>query len=111
MKKNLFYALLLVFFATSCNRPSENMKNRQTESADIIGKPTIELTSDRMTPEVLWAFGQLSGNAISPDTQSILFGVKYYDIEQNKGNRELYTMALNGENFTQITKSRAWVFA
>ncbi len=105
MKRNLFYALLLVFFATSCNRPSENMKNRQTESADIIGKPSLELTSDRMTPEVLWAFGQLSGNAVSPDKQIVMFGVKYYDIEQNKGNRELYNMALTGDNSTQTTKT------
>ncbi len=29
----------------------------------------------------------------------------YYSIEQNKGNRDLYTMDLNGENLKQITKS------
>lgn len=72
---------------------------------DIIGKQNLKLDSDRMTPEALWAFGRVGGVEVSPDGMTILYGVSYYSIEQNKGNRDLYTIDLNGENNTQITKS------
>ena len=75
------------------------------EKAPIIGKPDLSVTSDRMTPEVLWAFGRVSGQEVSPDGKTVLYGVSYYSIEQNKGNRELYTVDVNGENVKQITHS------
>jgi Tol biopolymer transport system component len=34
-----------------------------------------------------------------------LYGVSYYSIEQNKGNRDLYAVDVNAENFKQLTKS------
>ena len=72
---------------------------------EIIGKQNLKLDSDRMTPEALWAFGRLGGVEVSPDGNSILYGVSYYSIEQNKGNRDLYTIGLHGENNMQITKT------
>ena len=73
--------------------------------APIIGKQEIQLTSDLMTPEALWAFGRVSGQEVSPDGKTILYGISNYSVEQNKGNRELYTVDINGENGTQITHS------
>ena len=43
----------------------------------------------RMTPEKLWEFGRISDPQVSPDGQNILYGVTHYDVEQNKGNRNL----------------------
>ena len=70
-----------------------------------INKPDLKLESDLMTPEALWAFGRVSGQEVSPDGKTVMFGVSYYSIEQNKGNRELYTMDANGVNLEQITNS------
>jgi dipeptidyl aminopeptidase/acylaminoacyl peptidase len=42
---------------------------------------------------------------VSPDKRSILFGVTYYDLDQNKGNRELYTIDIDGGNLKRITTS------
>jgi len=72
---------------------------------EIIGKQNLKLDGDRMTPEALWAFGRVSGIEVSPDGQTILYGVSYYSIEQNKGNRDLYSIEISGENNKQITKS------
>jgi len=72
---------------------------------EVIGKQNLKLDGDRMTPEALWAFGRLGGVEVSPDGNSILYGVSYYSIEQNKGNRDLYTINLDGENNNQITKT------
>jgi len=74
-------------------------------SQDVIGKQDIKLENDLMTPEALWAFGRVSGVEVSPDGNTILYGVSYYSIEQNKGNRDLYTMNTDGTNNMQITKS------
>lgn len=72
---------------------------------EIIGKQNLKLDGDRMTPEALWAFGRVSGIEVSPDGNTVLYGVSYYSVEQNKGNRDLYTININGENNNQITKS------
>ena len=42
------------------------------------------LESDKMTPEVLWSFGRLGGAQVSPDGNTVLYTVTYYNIEENK---------------------------
>jgi len=96
----LFIALLSLF---SCQTVDEHKKTK--DSAPLIGKPEIRLTSDRMTPEVLWSFGRLSDPQVSPKGGTVLYGVSYYSIEQNKGNRELYSVDVDGKNYKQLTKS------
>lgn len=76
----------------------------QNEKA-IIGKQDLKLTSDLMTPEVLWAFGRVSDPQASPDGKSVMYGVSYYSIEQNKGNRDLYLLELKTNKVNQITQT------
>ncbi len=76
----------------------------QNEKA-IIGKQELKLTSDLMTPEVLWAFGRVSDPQASPDGKSVMYGVSYYSIEQNKGNRDLYLLDLETNKVNQITQT------
>ncbi|MCF8234578.1 MAG: S9 family peptidase [Bacteroidales bacterium] len=100
MKKTLtFAALLIAVLMISCQQ------QEKTEQAEIIGKPDIQLTSDRMTPEALWSFGRVSDPQVSPDGQKIVYGVTYYSIDQNKGNRELYIMNADGSDIAKITES------
>jgi dipeptidyl aminopeptidase/acylaminoacyl peptidase len=101
--KKLSLLLLLALFAGlySC-KPKE----QKTEEAALIEKPVLDLKSDIMTPEVLWSFGRLSEPELSPDKKTILYGVTYYDIAQNKGNRELYTIGTDGQNLNRITTTR-----
>lgn len=102
MKKSTFkfFSLItILFFINACMEPT--VENKE----EYIGKKDIQLTSDRMTPEVLWSFGRLSNTSVSPDKQTILYRVAYYDIPQNKGNGDLYTISIDGTNFKQITKT------
>ena len=101
MKKIFLVIAAFVIILTSC----EERKKQAVEKAKIIDNPELQLTSDRMTPEALWAFGRVSGQQVSPDGQTVLYGVSYYSIEQNKGNRELYTISPDGSNFKKITNS------
>ncbi len=71
----------------------------------VIDNPNLTLKSDLMTPEALWAFGRVSDPQVSPDGETVLYGVSYYSIEQNKGNRELYSIGLNAESSKRLTTS------
>ena len=47
-----------------------------------------------LTPELLWKMGRISEEDISPDGSTVLFGVTYYDLAANKGNRDLWSLRL-----------------
>jgi len=100
MKKHLWLFVLSVLIFSSCQQAG-----KKSAEEKIIEKPVLTLTSDRMTPEVLWAFGRVSDPQVSPDGQTILYGITYYSIEENKGNRELYTIGTDGNNARRITTS------
>lgn len=60
---------------------------------------------NRMTPELLWKLGRVGGVAVSPDGQTTLYGVSYYDLEANSGNRDLYTVPVAGGAAQKITNT------
>ncbi|MCK9206457.1 MAG: peptidase S9, partial [Salinivirgaceae bacterium] len=99
MKQLFLYGLVAAIIA-SCSVPTE----KKPESP-LIQKSELKLTSDIMTPEVLWSFGRISDVQVSPDGKQILYGVTYPSITQNKSNRELFVMNADGSNKTQITKT------
>lgn len=75
----------------------------EENEAPLIGRSELTLSSDIMTPEVLWSFGRVSDVQVSPDGERILYGVSYYSIEQDKGNRELFLMNADGSGKLQLT--------
>ncbi|MDZ7741150.1 MAG: S9 family peptidase [Bacteroidota bacterium] len=99
-KISILTSIAFVFFLFSCQSPEE-----ETKAEKIIGKSDIELSSKRLSPEALWSFGRLSGPEVSPDGSKVLYGVTYYSIEANKGNRELYKINLDGTENKKITES------
>ncbi len=58
-----------------------------------------------MTPERLWEFGRMGDVQLSPDGTQLLFGVTYFDIEENKGTRNLYILPAAGGDPVNITHS------
>jgi len=58
---------------------------------------------NRMTPELLWDLKRVGNIQISPDNSTILFSIKEYDLNKNKGENNLYTMPINGGDIKQIT--------
>ena len=66
--------------------------NTFSQNKDIIEKLNLKLDSDLLTPEVLWSMGRVSDIRLSPDKKTLLFGITYYSVKENKGNRELYTI-------------------
>lgn len=99
MKKITFFKPFVILLFLS----SFYITHAQTER--LIGKPDLKLDSDLMTPEVLWSLGRLSDIQLSPDQKTLLFGVTYYSVEQDKGNRDLYTLDLGTKQMMQITRT------
>ncbi len=56
-----------------------------------------------MNPEKLWELGRVSLETVSPDGKNFIYGVTEYDISENKGNRDLYSMPVAGGNAVQLT--------
>lgn len=101
-------ALLFLLIAALSGFWACGTKEKKEEKADapIISKPAINLTGDLMTPEVLWAFGRTSEPEVSPDLKTVIYGVTYYDIAQNKGNREIWSVNIDGTEKKQLTTTR-----
>lgn len=66
MKKlQWFMAISIAFSVFACQQTVD----QQSATEKIIEKPSITLTNDRVTPEVLWAFGRVSDVKVSPMLQ------------------------------------------
>ncbi len=68
-----------------------------------IGPSDLQITDGHMTPEVLLSLGRLSDPQLSPDGKTILYGVSYTDIAQNRSVRNLFTVPVEGGEPTQLT--------
>ena len=101
--------LLVIIVLMACQSP-KNPVPSDTGNEAVIGKPDVKLQSDRLTPELMWAFGRVGEVVLSPDKLTILFGIKYYDVVANKGNTDLYAMRTDGSNLVQITKTKGSEF-
>ncbi|MEA1875850.1 MAG: hypothetical protein U9N86_03210, partial [Bacteroidota bacterium] len=101
MKTSVYPSPYVVLFAFllvlgSCNT---------ADKAENYQPLTPKLTSDIMTPEVLWSFGRLGGVDLSPDQTQLLFGISYYSKENNRSYRDLYMMPVEGGERTVLTNT------
>jgi hypothetical protein len=58
-----------------------------------------------LTPELLWKLKRLSGGIISPDGSKVLYSVRTFDMQANKGNTDLYVLDLKTGSQSQITNT------
>lgn len=87
----------------SCFFGCTNIQQNVTEHNYVPATP--ELKSDKMTPEVLWSFGRLGGARVSPDGETVLYTVTYYNIEENKSYRDIYSIPASGGEAVNLTDS------
>ncbi|HLN53081.1 MAG TPA: S9 family peptidase [Lentimicrobium sp.] len=64
------------------------------------------LSQDRFTAETLWKLGRVDDLQISPSGETIIYGVTWYDVAANKGNRDIYLLDKNAESPRKITETK-----
>lgn len=101
MKKNhLWLGLAFVAGLSSCQQKTDKPTTDTSYQT-----PKTKLESDMMTPEVLWSFGRLGGENLSPDEKTILYGVSYFNKEENRSYRDIYTLSVDGGTPVQLTNT------
>lgn len=95
-KSAIMASLLTLAGATACS-------TGDSDKEVIIERPEYKVVDGKFTPELIEAFGRVSDPRISPDKSKILYGIQFESIEQNKGNRELWVMNIDGSNPTRLT--------
>ena len=79
MKRFLIMAAIMMS-AVSCT-----VKNGSSnDTLPPVSKPTITLSSDRLTPEALWAMGRIGSVKADVETGLVAYTVSYYSVEQNR---------------------------
>ena len=68
-----------------------------------IGPSDLQVENGIMTPELLLSLGRLSDPQLSPDGKTILYGVSYTSIADNRSVRNLFTLPVEGGEPTQLT--------
>ena len=98
--KKIALLIMLAALIFSCKQ-----KESTTEKANNYVPETPQLTSDIMTPEVLWSFGRLGGAQVSPDGESVLYTITYYNIKEDKSYRDIYVIPVAGGEAKNITNT------
>ena len=97
MKKTIIaLASLALIFACAKKEP-------ETATEKVIDKPIIMVQNGQFTPDVMWALGKMGEYAVSPDGSQLAYTLTYYDMQENKGNAELYVMPTTGGEATRLT--------
>lgn len=98
MKGKIFGMLISTALVTASCGGTQDKQEEQ-----LITKSTITVTDGRLTAEVMHNLGKLSDPQVSPDGKQVLYGVAYTSIQENKNNRELFIMNIDGSNNHQLT--------
>jgi dipeptidyl aminopeptidase/acylaminoacyl peptidase len=99
MKKSAFL-LSMVVVLFSCTNQKTNPEMTKKSAPEV-----VKLSSDIMTPEVLWSFGRIGEPTVSPDGTNVLYSVTNYNIEENKSYRDLYTVPVSGGDRIKLTET------
>jgi dipeptidyl aminopeptidase/acylaminoacyl peptidase len=67
---------------------------------------TLSLNAQNvLTPELLWKLNRVSGGAVSPDGNYLLYSQRSFNMTENKGNTELFVIDLKTTKSKQITQT------
>ena len=68
-----------------------------------IGKQQVQLKSDLMTPEALWAMGRIGTAEASADGKQIVYQVGYYSVKANKSQQKICIINADGTGQQTLT--------
>lgn len=73
------------------------------DNTTMISRNKVPTTSDRLTPEALWAMGRIGNFTTSPNGRQAVYAVSYYSVAKNKSHSIIYVMDLATRKEQQLT--------
>ena len=95
--KRFAFLLTIMALMTACGE--------KAPKEPVLEKHDIAIVDGHFTPEIMHQLGKISDLQVSPDGSQILYGVSYTSIEENRSNRNLFVMNIDGSNNRQLTHS------
>lgn len=95
MRNLLLFVLLAILFSCTQKKPESQFGNYTPEIP--------QLTSDIMTPEVLWSFGRLGEPTVAPDGKQVAYTITYFNIEENQSYRDIYVTQIENKSVRKLT--------
>jgi dipeptidyl aminopeptidase/acylaminoacyl peptidase len=87
-----------IVLLASCN-------SRQQDASDEFVPREINITGDRLTPEILWSFTRVGNVKVSPDSKTIIFTATNSSIEENRNYSDICSMPVEGGKITLLTST------
>ncbi len=85
------------------------MASCKQEQKPVITRSDIQLESDTLTPEALWAMGRIGAYSVSPDGSKVAYQVTYYSVEENRSNAVLYVLPIAGDSTADYQKNATFL--
>ncbi len=77
----------------------------QTDEKPFIGRVQMKFTTDRLTPEALWAMGRIGQFSLNENGNTAVYNVNYYSVKENKSHSVLYTMNMADSHSVLLTQT------
>lgn len=100
--KSIFFVISVATVITwSCGRK---------EKESVVSAPVInvemsqeEIAGGVMTPEILWKFGRIGSDILSPDGKTVIYTVTYYDLPTEARITNIWSVPVTGGEPVQLT--------
>ena len=100
MDKISIVACAMVISTLSFGQDNSNMKVKRPVTTNKV----YHLEKEVMTPEKLWELGRVSAEGLSADSKWVVYGVSNYTFGENKSEKNLYAIPVNGGEPIQLTQ-------
>ncbi|MDR2927869.1 MAG: S9 family peptidase [Cytophagaceae bacterium] len=99
--KKILYITLVASLTIAC---TGKKTQEQDKSFDL---KELKISGNRLTPEILWAYGRLGSVAVSPDNKQVVYTVSYANVEENRSYSDIYTVPVDGGEPVRLTETKA----
>ncbi len=99
LSKILVMSATALLVANGANATNSAAEETIIDRTDFVSKTGV------FDIDALEALGRVTSPVVSPDGKTILFGISYESLEQNRSNNDLYTMNVDGTDMTRITRT------
>jgi dipeptidyl aminopeptidase/acylaminoacyl peptidase len=103
MLKKLFAVITVVAALLSCNAPKKD-NSKEEPKPDFSNTLTDqEIAGGKLTPEILWKFGRVAEDKVSPDGKTIIYTITRADVKTDKKLTSVFSVPVQGGDPINLT--------